>query len=188
MRAFSTLFIAAAFALSANAASVSKRDISPAVQLCLDSITSAGAQLEVVNTAVLAFTSSVGIIGANKIHTLEQVLETRLKKAGTDCCVQIGAITLPEADAVLATVEVLVPKVTSALSAITSKKSQFDAIFLATAIVKNDIKALDTQTKTLDACLIAKTPIDPPSYLITANGYVTEINNAFSAARSAYGI
>ncbi|GAA5810874.1 hypothetical protein MFLAVUS_004302 [Mucor flavus] len=188
MRAFSTLFIAAALALSVNAASVSKRSISPEVQLCIDSITSAGAQLEVVNTAVLAFTSSAGLIGANQIHSLEQVLETRLKKAGTDCCVDIGSITLPEADAVLATVKVLVPKVTGALSAITSKKSQFDAIFLATTIVKTDIKALDTQTKTLDACLIAKTPTDPASYLITANGYVTEINNAFSTTRTAYGI
>ncbi|KAI8082279.1 hypothetical protein BDF21DRAFT_338683, partial [Thamnidium elegans] len=172
----------------ANAASVNKRAISAPVQLCIDSISSAGAQLEVVNTAVLAFTSSAGIGGANKIHTLEQELETRLKKAGVDCCVDVGTITLPEADAVLDTVQVLVPKVTDALSAITSKKSQFDAIFLATTIVKTDIKALDAQTKTLDACLIAKTPTDPPSYLETANGYVTEINNAFAAARSAYGI
>ncbi|GAA5799428.1 hypothetical protein EDC94DRAFT_557010 [Helicostylum pulchrum] len=188
MRAFSTLFIAAAFALSANAASVNKRDVSAAVQLCIDSITSTSEQLEAVNTAVLAFTSADGIIAANKIHTLEQVLETRLKKAGTDCCADIGAITLPEADAVLSTVEVLVPKVTGALSAIVTKKSQFDAVFLATALVKKDIAALDTQTKTLDTCLIAKTPTDPPSYLEAANGYVAEIDSAFSAAKTAYGI
>jgi hypothetical protein len=47
---------------------------------------------------------------------------------------------------------------------------------------------LDTQTKALDTCLVAKTPSSPPSYLETANGYVNTINNAFTAAKTAYGI
>ncbi|CAO3642762.1 unnamed protein product [Mucor hiemalis] len=188
MRAFSTLFIAAAFALSANAASIEKRAISGPVALCISDIQSVADQLSVVATAVDAFTSADGYSGASAIHTKEQELEKRLKKAGTDCCAIASTVALDEADAVLAVVGDLVPKVSNALTAITTKKPQFDAILLATLLVKGDIKNLDTQTKTLDTCLLAKTPTSPPSYLDTANGYVTTINNAFASAKTAYGI
>ena len=119
------------------------------------------------------------------VHNKEQVLETRLKKAGTDCCAVAGTVTAEEADAVIATVTTLVPQVTAALSSIVTKKPEFDAIFLATALVKTDIKNLDTQTTTLDTCLIAKTPA---SHLTAANALVTQINNSFASAKTAYGI
>ncbi|CAO0800581.1 unnamed protein product [Mucor circinelloides] len=185
MRAFSTLLIAAAFALSANAAALDKRAISAPVQLCIDDINSVAAQLAIVKADVDAFTSSSGYSGALAIHNKEQILETRLKKAGTDCCAVSGTVTTEEADAVLSTVTTLVPQVTSALTSIVTKKPQFDAIFLATALVKSDIKNLDTQTKTLDTCLIAKTPA---SHLAAANALVAQINTSFASAKTAYGI
>lgn len=52
MRAFSTLIIAAAFALSANAAVLAKRAISAPVQLCINDITSVAAQLAIVKADV----------------------------------------------------------------------------------------------------------------------------------------
>lgn len=138
---------------------------------------------------VNAFTSSQGYSGATAIHTQEQELEKRLKQSGVSCCVTPPTtVTLEEADAVLAIVGNLVPKITGSLSAIVTKKPQFDAILLATLLVKNDIKSLDTQTKTLYTCLVNKTPTDPPSYLQTANGYVAQIQAGFASAKTAYGI
>jgi hypothetical protein len=78
-----------------------------------------------------------------------------------------------------------VPQVTGSLSSISAKKPQFDAIFLATGLVKNAIKNLNGGTTTLDTCLINKTPA---AYLATANGYVTQINAAFASTRQTYGI
>lgn len=52
MRAFSTLIIAAALALSANAAALDKRAVSAPVQLCIDDINSVAAQLAIVKTDV----------------------------------------------------------------------------------------------------------------------------------------
>ncbi|KAG2190887.1 hypothetical protein INT46_002157 [Mucor plumbeus] len=185
MRAFSTLIIAAAFALYANAAVLGKRAISAPVQLCINDITSVAAQLAIVKADVDTFTSARGYGGAFAIHSKEQVLETRLKKAGTDCCAVSGTVTAEEADAVLAVVNTLVPQVSAALTSIVTKKPQFDAILLATALVKSDIKNLDTQTKTLDTCLIAKTPA---SHLTAANALVAQINASFATAKTVYGI
>ncbi|KAL7325865.1 hypothetical protein PS15p_208291 [Mucor circinelloides] len=53
MPAFSTLVIAAAFALSANAAALDKRAVSAPVQLCIDGINFVAAQLAVVKADVL---------------------------------------------------------------------------------------------------------------------------------------
>lgn len=133
-----------------------------------------------------AFNKSQGYSGATAIHTKEQALETLLKKAGTSCCVTTGAvITAEEATAVLGVVGGLAPKVVAALNAIQTKKPDFDAIFLATLLVKGDIKNLDTQTKTLDTCLLARTP---PANVDQANTLVATINNAFAAAKKTYGI
>ena len=52
MRAFSTLIIAAALALSANAAALDKRAVSAPVQLCIDDINSVAAQLAIVKADV----------------------------------------------------------------------------------------------------------------------------------------
>jgi hypothetical protein len=71
------------------------------------------------------------------------------------------------------------------LTSIVTKKPQFDAILLATALVKTDIKNLDTQTKALDTCLVAKTPA---SHLAAANALVAQINTSFATAKTAYGI
>ncbi|CAO3627022.1 unnamed protein product [Mucor hiemalis] len=189
MRAFSSIFIAAIFALTANAAAIEKRIVSTPVQTCIDDMVFTASQLDVVTNLVNGFTSAGGYGGASAIHTQEQELEKRLKKAGTSCCATPPTtVTTDEADAVLGVVATLVPKITGSLTAIVSKKPQFDAILLATLLVKGDIKNLDAQTKTLYTCLVNKTPASPPSYLITANGYVSQIQAGFANAKTAYGI
>jgi hypothetical protein len=134
---------------------------------------------------VLAFTRAGGYSAALAIHNKEKVLEDRLIKAGTDCCAVSGTVNSEEADAVIAVVTNLVPEVEDVLDAIVVKKPEFDAIFLATALVKGDIKNLDGQTKTLDTCLVNKTPA---SHLPAANDLVGRINTAFAAAKTAYGV
>ena len=131
------------------------------------------------------FTSASGYAGALAIHTKEQTLETLLKKAGTDCCAVTSVVSDEEAVAVLDVVEDLVPQVEGALTSISDKKSQFDAIVLATTLVKGDIGRLHTQTSALDTCLVAVTP---SLYLTEANGYVDRIEAAFEAAETVYGI
>ncbi|GAN06024.1 hypothetical protein MAM1_0108d05500 [Mucor ambiguus] len=73
--------------------------------------------------------------------------------------------------------------VTTVLSSTAIQKPEFGAIPLATALVKSEIKSLDTQTKVLNACLIDKTS---PSYVAAANALVTQINIFFAFARAAY--
>lgn len=90
-----------------------------------------------------------------------------------------------EAAAVISVVNTIVPEIENALSAIVSKKPQFDAVLLATAIVKSDLKNLNTELTALDKCLLAVTPADD---LAVAQGYVDRINTAFASANTAYGI
>ena len=52
MRAFSTLIIVVALALSVNAAALNKRAVSAPVQLCIDDINSVAAQLAIVKADV----------------------------------------------------------------------------------------------------------------------------------------
>ncbi|GAA5808292.1 hypothetical protein MFLAVUS_001682 [Mucor flavus] len=185
MRAFSTLFIAVTLALSANAALVKRTD-DPQIQLCMDDLTSANDQLAIVKGAVDSFTRSLGYPGAMDIHNKEQVLEQRLTTAGTTCCAVNTVATTADADDFLGVVNTMVPLVQGALTSIVAKKPEFDAIFLATAIVKTDIKNLNDQAnQLLDNCLF---DVTPPSHTAIATAYVSDIKSAFTTAKSAYGI
>jgi uncharacterized protein YfcZ (UPF0381/DUF406 family) len=108
-----------------------------------------------------------------------------LKAATTSCCAVTTTVTEEDATAVLSVVGTLVPEIENALTAITNKKSQFDAVLLATSLVKADIKNLNTEVNALDTCLIAVTPTDD---LTAANAYVSRVTTAFTAADTAYGI
>ncbi|CAO3677112.1 hypothetical protein G6F70_001635 [Rhizopus microsporus] len=181
----SLLALALALVASANAASFSKRDVTPAVQTCIKDLTAAQNQLTIVATAVNGFTSSSGYAGALSVHSKEQTLENLIKQANTDCCAVTTVVSTEDANAVLAVVQTLVPDIESALDAIVTKKPQFDAVPLATSIVKGDIKNLQAKVTTLDNCILAVTPSD---FTTAANEYVGRINNAFSKADTAYGI
>ncbi|KAG2230233.1 hypothetical protein BDF21DRAFT_343698 [Thamnidium elegans] len=206
MRAFSTLLIAAALALSgkllskikaiyyidrliyiliAHAALVKRTD-DPQIQLCMDDLTDANAQLAIVKDAVDTFDRSKGYSGALNIHDEEQVLEARLKTAGTSCCAVSAVASTADADAFLDVVDTMVPLVQGALTSIVTKKPEFDAIFLATTIVKTDIKNLNNQAnQLLDNCLF---DVTPPSHTAIATTHVAAIKSAFATAKTAYGI
>ncbi|GAA5805031.1 hypothetical protein HPULCUR_010544 [Helicostylum pulchrum] len=181
MRAFSSLFVTAALALSANAATND-----PQIQLCMDDLTAANAQLAIVKGAVDTFARSQDYPGAITIHNKEQILEQRLTTAGNTCCaVNIVAATA-DANAFLSVVNTMVPLVQGALASIVSKRPEFDAIFLATSIVKTDIKNLNNQAnQLLDNCLF---DVTPPSHTAIATTHVTVIKSAFATAKTAYGI
>lgn len=136
------------------------------------------------NCQVTAFTSSSGYSGALAIHTKEQTLESLITTATTDCCA-VSSATEEEALAVLVVVDKLVTDIVTALNNIDSKKPQFDAVLLATAIVKSDIKNLKTKTNSLDTCLLNAAPADLKT---RAQGYINTINTAFATAYTVYGI
>lgn len=71
------------------------------------------------------------------------------------------------------------------MEAIFAKKTEFDAILFTTAIVKGDVKDLDTQTKALINCIVRGCPA---SQLPIANELADRINDHFIAAKIAYGI
>ncbi|KAI7906256.1 uncharacterized protein BX663DRAFT_558787 [Cokeromyces recurvatus] len=183
MRAFS--IFAVALAASVNAATLSKRDISSGVQACINGFNDALPQLGTVTSKVNSFTRAAGYPGAIAVHSEEQKLEALLKSTTTACCAVTTTVSNEEADAVISVIDTVVPQIEAALAAITVKKPEFDAVLLATNIVKGDIKNLDSQVTTLDNCLVAVTP---DSYLDVANGYVTRVRTAFDTAEDAYGI
>ncbi|KAK4513865.1 uncharacterized protein ATC70_005871 [Mucor velutinosus] len=184
MRA-SLFAIAFTIAASVNAAAVQKRAVSAGVQSCIDGLNAASAQLLTVTSQVNSFTSSAGYSGALAVHSSEQTLESKLKAATTSCCAVTSTVSEEDATAVFSVVGVVVPEIESALSAIVTKKPQFDAVLLATSLVKTDIKNLNTEVNSLDTCLIAVTPADD---LANANAYVDRVNTAFASAKTAYGI
>ncbi|GAN05215.1 hydrophobic surface binding protein [Mucor ambiguus] len=184
MRA-SLFAIALTIAASVNAAAVQKRTVTAGVQACVDGLNAASAQLLTVTSQVNSFTSAAGYSGALAVHSSEQTLETKLKAAITSCCAVTTTVSEEDATAVFSVVGVVVPEIENALSAIVTKKPQFDAVLLATSLVKTDIKNLNTEVNSLDTCLIAVTPA---ADLANANAYVGRVNTAFASAKTAYGI
>lgn len=185
MRAFSIVASVVALLATANAASVSKRAVSSQVQLCINDLNAASAQLTVVDNAVNAFTAASGYTGAIAVHTQEQKLETLIKQANTDCCAQTTTVSEEDATAVFAVVAQIVPQITTAINDIIAKKSTFAGVLLATPLVKSDISNLNKLLNTLDTCLLNVTPADD---LAEAQGYIDTINADFANADAAYGI
>lgn len=173
------------FFFPVNAAALNKRDVSAGVQSCIDGLNTASAELLLVTSAVKGFTSAGGYSAAINIHTTEQTLESYLKSATTACCAVTTTVSEEDATAVIGVVDTIVPEIEDALSAIVAQKSQFDAVLLATALVKADIKSLQTELQSLDTCLLAVTPSDDAA---VAQAYVDRITAAFATADTAYGI
>ncbi|KAI8877230.1 hypothetical protein K501DRAFT_337570 [Backusella circina FSU 941] len=180
---FSTISATLALVLSANAATMSKRAITPDVQTCINDLIATDTQLTVVTNGVNAYTASMGYSGALAVQSQETTLETKLTTAGTSCCKTTTTVSTEDANAVLAEVAIITPHITAALSTIVTKKPVFDSVFLVTPLVKNDVNNLHTKTSKVINCLIAATPADLAA---TAQGYATTVENAFQAAIAAY--
>ncbi|KAI8976504.1 hypothetical protein BDB01DRAFT_803131 [Pilobolus umbonatus] len=184
MRSVLSLAIAGLLALSVNAASINKRTVSPEVQTCVDKLNLIGPQLAVVKTAVDGFVRTQGYAVALSIHNKGLALNTKITDARTACCVDTGAvITDDEAVAVLTVVQGISPNIQATLGSVVAKKPEFDAVALATNILKNDITTLDASTDALIACLIGRTPT---TYTDAANAEKAIIDGAFDAAKAAY--
>ncbi|KAI8985415.1 hypothetical protein BDB01DRAFT_759343 [Pilobolus umbonatus] len=184
MRSVLSLVIAGVLALSANAASVNKRTIGTEVQACIDKLNLIDPQLTVVKTAVDGFVRTQGYTVALSIHNKGLALNTKITDARTACCINTGVvITGDEATAVLTVVQGLSPDIQSTLTSVINKKPEFDAVPLATNILKNDIITLDASTDGLIECLISRSPA---SHLTAANAEKATIDAAFDAAKAAY--
>ncbi|KAI8890463.1 hypothetical protein K501DRAFT_265918 [Backusella circina FSU 941] len=180
---FSTITAALAFALSVNAAALNKRAVTPDVQTCINNLVSTDQQLAIVTAGVDAYTADKGYAGALVVQAQETTLENRLDTAGTNCCKTTTTVTTEDAQAVIAEIDILTPKITAALSTIIAKKPVFDSVLLVTPLVKGDIGRLNTKTTKVINCLLASTPAE---FLSVAQGYANTISGAFSAAIAAY--
>ncbi|KAI9279038.1 hydrophobic surface binding protein A-domain-containing protein [Umbelopsis sp. AD052] len=182
MRTLALLSIALA-ATFAQAAVINKRVTAPVATEITD-LQTIVTQLQKLTTEVNGYTASQGYTGALKINGDESTLETDIKKATTDCNAITGTVSEADATAVFAEVALLVPQVQAALQAIVNKKPVFDTVLLVTPLVKGDLQRLQPLTASLDSCLLSHTPSDQTA---TAQGYINQINAAFTAACSAYG-
>ncbi|KAG2174901.1 hypothetical protein INT43_005963 [Umbelopsis isabellina] len=183
MRVLGLLSIAMAIA-TAQAAALNKRVTAPVATEITD-LQTIVTQLAKVNTEVSAYTASQGYGGALKIAGDSNTLQTDVKKATTDCGAITGTVSDSDATAVLNEVAILVPQVQATLQSIVSKKSVFASVPLVTPLVTGQLTALQKETASLDSCLLSHTPSDQTA---TAQGYITQINTAFTSACSAYGV
>ncbi|CAO0790688.1 unnamed protein product [Mucor circinelloides] len=172
-----TLLLTITLTISVSATSFYKRDISPAVQTCINSISSAGNQLAKISPSVDAFSSKDGYTGAYAIHQKEQLIEAGLKKANDDCC-PLDRLSVEEIAAVLGVVTDLVPDVVKVLGTIVSKKLDFENLALATTLVKKDIKTVGALTTSLTTCLLNKGSITDR---LVGTALKTQLDTAFAA-------
>ncbi|KAL9544814.1 hypothetical protein MBANPS3_007446 [Mucor bainieri] len=174
------LLLTIASAISVNAAAFEKREVSPAAQICIDSISSVGAQLAETSPSIDAFSSQDGYAGAYTIHEKEQLIEAGLQKANDDCC-PLGGASFGEIAAVSAVVAKLVPDVVKVLGSIVSKKLEFDNLALATTLLKKDIKTVNTLTMSLANCLLSKGSI---ANSVAGIALKAELDTAFAAVEA----
>ncbi|GAA5798044.1 hypothetical protein HPULCUR_003442 [Helicostylum pulchrum] len=121
-RLTSSLFVAVAFALSANAAILGKRNISAPVQLCKEDIDTVSLQINVLTAGLDGFVVSSGYTGLLALREQTQILEAQLKKTITNCCTYVGAVTNEEVDAVVSAVGPVIPQAINALALAKTKK------------------------------------------------------------------
>ena len=128
----------------------------------------------------------MGYTGALPIHNSGVNLSNIIGAASTACCVNTNAvITGAEATAVLNVVQDVTPDIEDTLASVVTKKPEFDAVFLVTGIVKDDIISLDAATDGLITCLISRTPT---SHMPDATIEKDLIDTAFNTTKTAYGI
>lgn len=127
-----------------------------------------------------AFSSQDGYTGAYAIHQKEQLIETSLEKANSDCC-PLNGLSIDEVTAVLGVVTKLVPDVVKVLGSIVSKKLDFENLALATSLLKNDIKTIKKLTTSLTTCLLNKGSI---ADRLVGTTLKTELDTAFAAVEA----
>ncbi|CEP19203.1 hypothetical protein [Parasitella parasitica] len=180
MRSQIIAFLFACFlVITVNAATLNKREISPAAQKCINSIKEAGTQLEATKPDIDKFSSADGYMSALKIHNKEQLIEKLLKEANNNCC-SFDRFATEEIASVLGVVTDLVPRIVEVLTSIVSKKLAFKDLTLATTIVKNDIQKVGDLTSSLTECILAKKGFLAEK--IVGNTLKTQLDNAFSLA------
>ncbi|CAO3693432.1 unnamed protein product [Umbelopsis ramanniana] len=152
--------------------------------LCVIAFAQAAVIKKRVTAQVNAYNASQGYPNLLRILNNLTTLETDANTATTDCNAINGTVSDDDATAVFAEVALLVPQVQAALQASINKKPVFDTILLGTGLFNADLDRLQTSIASLEICLLNHTPTDQ---VATAQGYITQINTAFTAACSAYG-
>lgn len=93
-------------------------------------------------------------------HTKEQTLEVSLNTAFNDCCLTV-IYTEAELDEIYEAFDRLVTAIEELIDYIIPKIPQFDAVLLASNIIKTDIKNLRTKITNISNC-IGQYPIFVP--------------------------
>lgn len=140
------------------------------------------------NFKLSAYVEADGYSGAVNIFNAEQALLGHMKNATTDCRSVTGTITDEEAEAMLATETPVIPNATNALAGVSEKKTVFDKVYLATNIVKNEIKKSYKSTIVIYICVHDTGSIQHPSYIPVINDYIDQLDTAFKSTYINYGL
>ncbi|KAJ3757567.1 hydrophobic surface binding protein [Lentinula raphanica] len=150
-----------------------------------DDIASIASQVTALDSAIQAFPTSGGsLVSALAIHAQATGLASALATAASDV-----AATAPFSDAdattILSAVEGFEPAILDALTEIVEKKPGFDSLPLGgvSALVKQDLAELSTNTKDFENALIADTPAD---LLAEATPITSSVDAALATAAAAY--
>ncbi|KAE9403029.1 hypothetical protein BT96DRAFT_917813 [Gymnopus androsaceus JB14] len=148
-------------------------------------ISSIASQVTALDSAINAFPTAGGsLLSALAIHEQATALASALATAATDVT---ATPPLDEADGetILSAVEGFEPTIINALAGIVAKKPAFDALPLGgvSALVKEDLATLQTDTKAFENGLVADSPAD----LVPAAASLTSaVDAALATAAAAY--
>ncbi|GAA5795777.1 hypothetical protein HPULCUR_001139 [Helicostylum pulchrum] len=183
---FSALLVTAAVVVSANAATVQKREVSELVQVCNAKLREATTELTALRDGVSEFTSSSGYFAALGVQSKEQSLDSVLRQTSELCCRSLSiSMSDEETDASIDIISPLIDEAVGALKMIEDKKPDFDNTPLTTILVKNDIKSMERHTKSLLDCFSQESAEDRYT---TIRELSHKLGDAFSRARFTYGI
>lgn len=125
-----------------------------------------------------------GLVGALGIHTDATNLVGIVNNATTDANA-VTSVTEAQGQAILGDIEKIEPTILSTLTAIVTKKADFQALPIGgvPALVLSDLKSLNTSVIAFANALIAKAPTDlKPNATVIENA----VASAFATAIAAY--
>ncbi|KAI8975541.1 hypothetical protein BDF20DRAFT_836931 [Mycotypha africana] len=166
--------------LSVNALSVvdKRAIITTSPQLCAGDLDSVGIQLGQLQAAVI----TGGVL--NIKHDYNTV-SSQLDAAQDSCCAlnQQMVASTTDANMLLQSLAAVTPKAQNALTEIKNRETNYN--FLTRLFVKSYLKNLDRKTAALQTCF---QQFMPAANATTVQAYFNDIDAAFNATKSAYGI
>ncbi|KAF7967642.1 hypothetical protein HWV62_45346 [Athelia sp. TMB] len=170
----------AALFVSTSALTIGKRDVA-ALQSQIATIST---DITNLDTAIDAYPNSGGSLSAGlAINTLATTLVTALNTGTTDAQAIAGPVDEADGEAIIASIQAVVPTIEDALTNIVLKKPSFTALIVGDALVLQDLQKLNASTVAFENSLVAIAPADLQS---KATAIIASLATAFATAIAAY--